>query len=205
MKKITFIFFLSLSMQAHSVLKLTPLAGSRIEVSVPYTMGEHKVTSDEIQGIVTFEMDKSLIVQGELILPVKSLRHDKPELVCHLQESLSLDYAKSDFPDKHVCRDNKLPSEGKNAPVFIDITASLIEPFKIGTLTVPVRWTIHGLTKILPVEVHSEWDAENLKLSISVKTKFKRSDFNITVKKFLFIGVDEIIPVSFNIFLGDIK
>jgi len=55
------------------------------------------------------------------------------------------------------------------------------------------------------VELHSSWDAENSKLIIRGETKFQRSDFNITVKKFLFIGVEEVIPVSFNIILGDNK
>jgi polyisoprenoid-binding protein YceI len=205
MMKIILVLFLTLTTQAHSSLKLAPVTGSQIEVKIPYTLGEHKITSDEIQGSVTFDRDKSLVNQGELILAVQSLRHDKKELICHLQESLSLDYAKSDFPDEHVCQDDKLPSEGKNAPVFMNIVASLIEPFKLGSVKVPVRWTIHGMTKDLPVELYSEWDAENSKLIIRGKTKFQRRDFNITVKNFLFIGVDEEIPVSFNIFLGDHK
>ncbi len=205
MIKIILIFFLSLSSQAYSFFKLAPVSGTHIKVIVPYTMGEHKITSDEIQGSVTFDKDKSLVKQGELILPVKSLRHDKTQLVCHLQESLSLDYDKSDFPDEHVCEDDKLATVGKNSPAFINIVASLIEPFKLGYVTVPVRWTIHGVTKDLPVEIHSDWDAENSKLNIRGEIKFQRSDFNITVKKFLFIGVDEVLPVSFNIVLGDPK
>jgi hypothetical protein len=202
MKKMTLIFLLSLTTHAHSFLKLTPLPESKIEVIVPYTMGEHKITSDEVRGFINFEKDKSLVMQGELILPVKSLSHDKAELVCHLQESLSLDYYKSDFPEDHVCEDDKLPTTGKNSPVFRDIVATLNEPFKVGSTTVLLRWTIHGVTKDLPLEIHSDWDDKNLKLILRGKIKFKRSDFDITVKKFLFIGVDEVIPVSFNIALG---
>lgn len=205
MNKIIFILFLTLTTQAHSYFQLTPVPGSKVKVIVPYTMGEHKITSSEIQGSVTFDKDKGLVKQGELILPVNSLRHDKKELVCHLQESLSLDYDKSDFPEEHVCKDDKLSTEGRNSPAFINIVASLIEPFKLGSTTVPVRWTIHGVTKELSVDIHSAWDEENSKLSIRGKTKFQRSDFNITVKKFLFIGVDEVIPVSFHIVLGDHK
>jgi len=139
MIKIISILCLTIATHAHSFSKLAPASGSYVKVMVPYTLGEHKITSDEIQGSVAFDKDKNLVKQGELILPVKSLRHDKTELMCHLQESLTLDYDKSDFPDEHVCKDDELPIEGKNAPAFKNIVASLIEPFKLGSVTVPVR------------------------------------------------------------------
>jgi polyisoprenoid-binding protein YceI len=166
-------------------------------------MGEHKITSNEIRGKVVFEKNRSIIQEGEFTLSVTSLRHDKAELVCHLQETLSLDYDKSDFPSEHVCEDDRLPTVGKNAPVFLNIVATIKGPLKLGSETVPVSWTIHGVTKELPIKIFSEWDAEKSQLNIRGETKFKRSDFNITVKKFLFIGVDETIPMSFEIVLGD--
>lgn len=203
MKKYILIFSLALTNQAYSSLNLTPSPGSQIEVIVPYTLGTHELTSSEVQGKIVFDKDQGLIQEGELTLPVVSLHHEKDELVCHLRESLTLNYDNSDFPDKHVCEDDKLPTEGKNSPAFINIVATLVEPFKLGTATVLVRWTIHGVTKELPVNLQSEWNSDKSQLIISGETKFKRSEFNITVKKFLFVGVDEVLPVKFNIVLGD--
>lgn len=193
-----------LSSPAHALI-LGPLDSSSIKVEVPYTMGTHELSASELGGSVNFNPVVGEISSGNLTLPVTALKNDNAELVCHMRESLTLDYEKSDFPGSHVCEDDKLPTEGKNAPVHHDIVAEIQSPVKLGASEVPVIWTIHGVKKTISVPVTSSWDATSSKLTLEGKLTFKRSDFDIEVKKFLFIGVDNKIPVKFRIELGERK
>lgn len=204
-KKLIFFLFCTLSAKSFA-LSLLPQEGTKVEVKAPYTFGTHEIQSSEIQGSVEYDLKKNTILSGLLKLPITSLLHDDKELQCHLQEALGLDYDRSDFPDDHVCDDkNRLPEEGKNSIVFSHISAEVLEPIPSGSSELPVKWTIHGVTKEIPTKIQSSWISESGRLILEGKITFKRKDFGIIVKKFLFVAVDEEIPVSFKIELGENK
>lgn len=206
MKKIILCFLVLCLTPATFALTLKPLEGTKIEVKVPYTFGTHDITSSEMTGSVDFDIEKSLINSGTLRVDISNLKNKDEKLQCHLRESIGLDYDQSEFPDDHVCDDdNKLPSEGKNAIAYKEIVAQVITPIASGEIEVPVSWTIHGKTQQLPTKLQTTWNPETKRLLIEGKITFKRKDFGIIVKKFLFVAVDEEIPVNFKVELGENK
>jgi hypothetical protein len=189
----------------HAALSVTlvPLEASLVKIKVPYTMGTHELEGRGLYGVVQFDEDAQLITEGNLGIPVSNLKGEKKTLVCHLNESLTLDYKKSDFPEDHVCEEDKLPHGGKNAPAFTEIQANLVKKFPLNSGPIQVSWTIHGVTKEMEVPSTIHWDKQTRRLTITSKFSIDRRDFDITVKKFLFIGVEEKIPLELKLILGE--
>jgi polyisoprenoid-binding protein YceI len=192
------------SLCAHAKI-LTPSSANKINVKVEYTFGSHLIEHANITGEVELDEATQQINRGKLEVSVLEFSRKNQELLCHLQESLGLDYEKSGFPESHVCVDNKLPSEGPNSIVYPTIQAKLSQPLKLGDQTVDVSWTIHGVTKTLQTPVKLSFNEESKTYNLRGKMNFNLSDFSIVVKKFLFIGVKDQIPVSFSFELGDKK
>lgn len=171
---------------------------SALAMKIPYSMGTHKAKSDKLSGSLLWDPEGKAILSGELTLLAENLEVKDQKLKCHLLESLTLDYEKSDFPADHVCEDDKLPVTGKNSPAYPSISATLLAPVKNGA-SAQIEWKIHGKihTELIPLEItHNE---EQKILSVRAKWKLRRSDYGIIVKKFLFIDADDEIPLELTI------
>lgn len=177
----------------------TTVTQSEIELKVPYTFGEHKLIAKELKGNIVWSADKDAILEAEFKLSVFDLKADDKTLMCHLQSSIALNYETSVFPKEHVCENDKLPSEGANAPVYPDITARLVAPYKLGDKTAKIAWSIHGVTKEQTVPLEYTYDETSKRFTVQGTWSMRRSDFKIKVKKFLFIDASDKLPVSVKI------
>ena len=182
---------------------LTPLEASRVNVKIPYSLGTHELEARGFTGSVDFTENTQLIKSGSIVLEVIKLKGKKQTLVCHMYEALSLDYEKSDFPEDHVCEDDKLPLEGKNSPVHTEIKVQLLKPVSIESNSVMLMWTIHGVTREQEVPAKISWDKEARRLRIQSNFAIDLKDYNITVKKFLFIGVKDQVTLELELILGE--
>ncbi len=202
MKLIILIFFTSCATSALASI-LVPLKDSKVILYVPYTMGTHKLEGQGFLGTVQFDEKNLTISDGKLSLRADKITGEKKTLICHMNEALTLDYEKSDFPEDHVCEDDKLPTEGKNAPVYPEIEVQLLKPISLDTTSTTVRWTIHGVSRDQDLPVSISWDKLTRSLALKSNLSINRKDYDITVKKFLFIGVDDNIPLKIQLIFGD--
>ncbi len=182
---------------------LIPQDSSRVNVKIPYSLGTHEVVAQEFIGSVEFSEDDLVISSGSIGLEVMKLKGKDETLTCHMYESLTLDYEKSDFPAEHVCEDEKLPQSGKNAPVHTTIKVQLSRPSSIKTKSLMLQWTIHGVTRELEVPADFLWNKEAGTLRIHSVFTIDLKDFNIIVKKFLFIGVKDKVTLELELILGN--
>jgi len=197
MKLFLTILSLALWQQAHA--NVSTFTKSQIELKVPYTFGVHTVEATKITGQVFWNNDNTQILEADFALAASDLTNDDKTFICHLQSSLTLDYKQSDFPAEHVCEDDALPTTGKNSPKHPTITAHLAAPFTMGDKSAKILWTIHGVAREQNVPVTVTLNDEKTQYTIKADWKMKRSDFDITVKKFLFIDADNKLPVSLHI------
>lgn len=182
---------------------LVPLKESRVLLSIPYTMGTHELEGQGFLGSVFFDESTLLISEGRLSLAVDRITSEKKTLLCHMNEALTLDYEKSDFPEEHVCEDDKLPTEGKNSPVYLEIEVKLLKPISLDATSMNVRWTIHGISREQLIPVSILWDKLSRNLTVRSNFSIDRQDYGITVKKFLFIGVEDKISLTLQLVLGE--
>ncbi len=200
MKFLFMMLVLSTSLMAQTELKV--LDDSNLLMKVPYSFGEHDLKVKNFTGSVLYNSSKEEITSGKLSIEISSIEGDDKKLVCHMMESLGLDYKVSDFPDDHVCDDNKLPSEGKNSVKFSTITAELTTPSLVSSKVLTLKWTIHGVDKVVEVPFESTWDEKSQKMELKANWTMKRSDFDIIVKKFLFIDASNEIKLKLDLKLG---
>lgn len=172
---------------------------SQIELKVPYTFGVHTVKATKVTGQIFWNNEKTQILEADFVLAVTDLTNEDKTFICHLQSSLTLDYSLSDFPREHVCEDDSLPATGKNSPKHPTITAHLVAPFTLGDKSAKILWTIHGVTREQNVPVVVTLSEDKTQYVLKGDWKMKRSDFDITVKKFLFIDADNKLPVSLHL------
>lgn len=172
------------------------LLSTKLDLRVPYTFGEHKLKASKLTGALTWDETKTRLVSATFTFAVADLESDDKTLKCHLLESMTLDYAKSDFPASHVCKDDKLPTEGPNSPTFTTVTARLQAPFEAGQGPAVLLWEMHGVQKELSVPATLILTEDRKRYTLRAQTKIKRSDFGIVVKKFLFIDAADKIPLT---------
>ncbi len=168
---------------------------SRLSLEIPYSLGKHKAKSDNISGNLSWDPEGKSVTQAEFSLRAETLKIKDQKLKCHLLESLTLDYEKSDFPADHVCEDNILPASGKNSPAYPLISAKLLSPVKPGE-EARLEWSIHGKTHAENIPLTIALDNGAKTMTVKAKWKLRRSDFGIIVKKFLFIDADDSIPLE---------
>lgn len=197
-----FVIILSLWISTAWSTELKPISTSKADLSIPYTMGTHKLEAKDFEGKIEYNEKLHQISSGTISLNVTNIIGNKRTLVCHMQESLTLDYEKSDFPDDHVCEDDELPTVGKNSPVYPVITAELLK-HSIESNTLRIKWSIHGQSKVIDTPIKMQWEDSSRNLSIEAELKLKLSDFNIIVKKFLFIGVKDEVLVNIKLNLKE--
>jgi hypothetical protein len=191
--------FLTLGFVLMAQASDTSLTKTQVELKVPYTFGVHTVEATKLTGQVFWNNDKTQILEADLVLAVTDLTNDDKTFICHLQSSLTLDYTQSDFPKEHVCEDDALPPAGKNSPKHTTITAHLVAPFTLGDKSAKILWTIHGVSREQNVPVVVTLNEDKTQYTLKGEWKMKRSDFDITVKKFLFIDADNKLPVSLHL------
>jgi hypothetical protein len=190
MKKYS-LYFLFYSFSSLAAI-IAPSEKSHVSIEIAYTMGEHLLQAEGMSGKVEWDPTTSEIKSGELKMAISNIKSQKSELECHMRESLGLDYLVSNFPKAHVCNDeDKLPTTGPNSIKYPEISATLFSVLKVGENEAKVQWVIHGkkFTITMPITVTKGKDGEVLRMNS--KWNMKLSDFDIIVKKFLFIGVKD--------------
>jgi hypothetical protein len=190
MKKYS-LYLLFFSFNSLAVI-IAPSGKSHVSIEIDYTMGEHLLEAEGMSGKVEWDPTTSEIKSGELKMAIANIKSKKSELECHMRESLGLDYLISNFPKNHVCNDeDKIPTAGPNSIKYPEISATLLSVLKIGENEAKVQWIIHGEKSVItmPITVAKGKDGEVLRMNS--KWNMKLSDFDIIVKKFLFIGVKD--------------
>lgn len=170
---------------------------SHVSVRLGYTLGTHRFQNHEVRGQLELHPNNELD-SASVSFTVSGFKSDNPSLDCHLQESLGLDYSKSDFPDSHVCSDDRLPAKGKNSIAFPEVTFRSAPDAKLAFSEVGAapaehrikgNWTIHGVSRPVDVSVTLQRQGNRIRAKGSAKLALK--DFGITVKKFLFVTVND--------------
>lgn len=165
---------------------------------LPYTLGTHEGESNKLTGQIDIT-NKT----GELSLPIESLKTGNEEMDCHMYEALGINYKNSDFPDDHVCEDDKLPSSGPNSIKypFIKYQISNLEILSQSDQKIELKlqgiWDIHGQQKSSSHTLNILKEKNHWKSKTDFKISLK--DFDIIVKKFLVIAVEDIATVQANI------
>jgi hypothetical protein len=181
---------------------LVPVQESSLEIEIPYTFGKHILKVSHFHGNVFYDSLNNSFSSGTISVDVEDFKTKDKTLLCHFLEAMTLDYKASDYPGKHVCDNDELPATGKNSPVFKVITATLTKPSHLSETSLNINWQIRGIEKSLALPVKMTWSMENQILNLTSEWKMSRADFNIIVKKFLFISVEDKLNLKLNLKLG---
>jgi polyisoprenoid-binding protein YceI len=146
--------------------------------------------------MILWDEETQTLSSGTLTVNVLDFTTKDQTLYCHFIEAMALDYNTSDYPKKHVCPGDKVPTEGKNAPKYKTISATLTKPASTNSTTLSMKWLIRNTQKELQIPVHLEWDKKKENLKLSSQWKMQRSDFGIIVKKFLFIEAENNLKIN---------
>lgn len=198
------------------------LAGIRFDLL--YSSGTHRGSVGEARGEVTFDPSAPGGAKAHFTVPIRGIKTGDETRDCHMREALGLDYARSGFPEEHVCRnDDSLPETGPDAIVFPDLalevrgvrsaekaggglgsagTGAAIPLDRPSRVEVTGEWRIHGKQKPARVEMELEPRGDGLRLL--GKTRLSLKDFGIVVKDakilFLTIRVEDSAEVSLDLF-----
>ena len=196
-----FILIFSLNFLTSLAGTLTPSEKSKVAIELPYSMGTHEFSAKAFSGKIEWDEKANEIKSGELKLAIEAIKVKKSELKCHMMEALGLDYKASKFPKSHVCNnDDELPKDGPDSIKYPEITGTLLSPLKMGENEAKVSWQIHGKIKEMTMPVTLTKGEGGELVVLNSKWKLKLSDFDIIVKKFLFIAVKD--DVSLNMTLS---
>lgn len=197
-------------MDAHAehLLRVVPEVGKSL-VRVKYTFGTYNIPNTQAAGFMNLDQSQESTVKlksAEVSFLIAGFKSNDRTLDCHLQESLGLDYTQSDFPDSHVCTQDWLPSEGKNAVVYERIQFKTLDALNVDLskltdqetlIEVPGAWTLHGVRREAPVQIKIQRNSKGYR--VHGKQTFSLKDFGIVVKKFLFISVQDQIEAEWDI------
>ena len=203
------LLFLSIvDAKADHLLKVVPEM-SKTLVRVKYTLGTYAIPNTQVRGFMNLMKAQGPTLKlktAEVSLLIVGFKSNDTTLDCHLRESLGLDYALSDFPDSHVCSQDRLPAEGKNAVVFDQIQFKTnnsldIDLSKIGEdeviMEVPGSWTLHGVRREAPAQVKIQKTSNGYR--VLGKHSFSLKDFGVVVKKFLFVSVQDQVEAEWSV------
>jgi len=178
--------FAAAAQAATYVPTATKAGQSGLSFSIPYTLGVHTGVTTVAQGELAIDPVHLEINSGEILFPIASLESGNVERNCHMSEALGIDYAKSDYPNKHVCSTgNLLPTDGPNAVVFPQIRF-LFRSFQDGKVT--GTFSMHGVDKELTVPVIVT-AVDGGKMNVKSTFVVHLSDFGVVVKKVLIVSV----------------
>lgn len=175
------------------------ISNVKIVFKIPYTLGTHFAKVDKLNATIVWDEKISKISKAEVVLHAEDILLEDKKLKCHLLESLTLNYDKSDYPEQHVCENNQLPTAGKNSSEYPDINAKLKTALSLSDKEAEIEWDIHGVKKDLKIPVSFELSESRKSVIIKSQWEMSRSDFGIVVKRFLFIDADDRIPVELSL------
>ena len=194
--------------KADHVLKVVPEM-SKTLVRVKYTLGTYVIPNTQVRGFMNLIKAQGPTLKlktAEVSFLIAGFKSNDTTLDCHLRESLGLDYALSEFPDSHVCSQDRLPTEGKNAVVFdqiqfktndsLDIDLSNIGEEEV-IMEVPGSWTLHGVRREAPAQVKIQKTSNGYR--VLGKHGFSLKDFGVVVKKFLFVSVQDQVEAEWDV------
>lgn len=156
---------------------------SGIRFILPHTTGKTEGEVKTIAGSVAIDLPSLTEAHGSLAIPIRSISTGDETQDCHLLEALGLDYEKSDYPEKHVGRKNKLDEQGKNAISYPEITFHLQEIQKQDgkdSYTIKGEWCIHGVS--VPGHFSAKITKSDQKLRVLAEVLFSLKDYGIEVK-----------------------
>ena len=188
-----------------------------VHIGVPYTFGTHQFEVRDVNGEIRVDWEKLPLISGRLMVPLAALRGGGETLGCHMRESLGLDYATSAFPGEHVCSGGKLPSSGKDAVAFPEISFEIRRSAVLGgqarpgpnqSLRIAVwgRWTIHGVGRddsfelvVTAVEGGARYPRV---VRVEGSRKIRLTDHGVKVKRALVITEGEEATVDIDLVLA---
>ncbi|NDF14271.1 YceI family protein [bacterium] len=209
MLNLLILLFLSVgSAQAEPLLKVVPET-SKALVRVKYTLGTYVIPNTQVLGFINLvqtQSSKQKLKSAEVSFLIAGFKSNDTTLDCHLRESLGLDYTQSDFPNRHVCSQDRLPAEGKNAVVFDQIQFRTLDSLDVDlskmseewvNMEVPGSWTLHGVRREAPAQVKIQKTSKGYR--VLGKHSFSLKDFGVVVKKFLFISVQDQVEAEWDV------
>ncbi|MGB7217445.1 MAG: YceI family protein [Vicinamibacterales bacterium] len=169
--------------------------------SLGWTLGTHEGKASEVTGSVQARLEPLAIAQGEFRVPIAAMSTGSVSRDCHMREALGLDYARSRFPEEHVCVSDQLPASGPDSVAFPDIV-------------VRMRGSGPGPTALLELSLHGRTNRvsapvrlQRIGSDVQVQTEFelKLADFGITVIMPPLMRVADHVTVRLNVLLREVK
>ena len=133
-----------------------------------------------------------------------------------MRESMGLDYARAAFPGSHVCEGGKLPATGNDAVAFPDIAFEIKRvvvdsvrtragEYEVWRATAYGRWTIHGVTRDVSIElrltVPANETAQPRWVRIEGMRKIRLADYGIQVKRAFVVTAGDEATVKLDVLL----
>lgn len=172
-----------------------------VKIRLPYTLGTHEGKISNITGKLSFEMAAVEKSVGSFEAKIDDIFMDGDSISCHMRESVGLDYAISDFPKKHVCSGNQLPSEGPNSVKFPVVSWKWFSAFvRDGMVIAKGEWQIHGVRKPGELALQSEQIEPDL-LRLRGETTLSLQAYGIVVKPAFFISARDELKVILDVLL----
>ena len=185
---------------AVEVYRPDPTSPGRISISVPYTLGTHTGEVAWPDWTLSVGPGRSRVAALRIAFPIAKIDMGKGKMNCHMTEALGLNYAVSQFPEKHACdRNHRLPSQGPDSVVFPEVVFRA-EPFDLpasdGKIALKGAWTIHGVEKdaVLSVDFRRNPDGS---FDFSGSHRWTLEDYGVVVKPFLAISVKGTVQADF--------
>jgi polyisoprenoid-binding protein YceI len=165
---------------------------SSIHFFLPYTTGTHEGDAKGPIGKVKWDEANLSEVNGEVSVPLSSIVTGDETRDCHLREALGLNYAVSDFPKDHICKDGALPTSGKNSVVYPSVIFKVLHAKKLdeeNSIEIEGEWTLHGITRSDRIKMNLIHEGKKLRLK--GETLFSLQNYGVQVKpaKVLFVTI----------------
>lgn len=179
---------------AERTYALAPPSGhpTGIRFRLPYTLGTHDGEALEATGTATFDPASRKAIRGSFRVPIRSIRTGNDARDCHLLEALGLDYAKSGYPEDHVCDgDDHLPSAGPDAIAYPDIEfrARALREEKNQITAIEGDWVIHGVSRPARIAVTATPEGEGFRLKGETRISLKDHGIEVKSAKILFATI----------------
>ena len=185
--------------------------GPGITLSLPYTFGTHGDRAVKVLGELRMDPDSPQAVAGTLRVPIDAIVSDSAERDCHMREALGVDYARSQYPREHVCKDDRLPAGVVAFPEIVlqvrGAQAAPVTTMSVGKETpvsIQALWTIHGVTRPARLQLTASRDAKTPgAVRLRGNSEVRLSDFGVVVKSahvlFVTSSVGEVATVHFDL------
>jgi polyisoprenoid-binding protein YceI len=181
-----------------------------------WTLGTHHGVASRVTGTLDAQAAPLAIKGGEFHVPITAMSTGSTQRDCHMREALGIDYKGSHFPTAHVCVNDQVPASGPDSVVYPDIAIKLrggpppaatrgvatsLVPGQPVDVTVPVEFSIHGVTRTISAPLRLQWNKPDV---VQAQTEFdlKLADFGIVVIMPRLMSVDDHVHVKLNLLLA---